>query len=182
MQATAVSREHPVVISKFIEGAKEIEMDCVAKDGQLIMHVISEHVENAGVHSGDATLIQPPQDLDKDTMDKIVLATQKIAQGLRVTGIQRQKHVGCAACSANAAGCIHAGPLNIQLIAKDRDIKVIEANVRASRSFPFVSKALDVNLIELATKVHALTKRLVAGHPLYVVSMALMAPYLTLPI
>ena len=86
-QATAVSREHPVVISKFIEGAKEIEMDCVAKDGQLIMHVISEHVENAGVHSGDATLIQPAQDIDRDTMDKIVAATAKIAQGLRVTGV-----------------------------------------------------------------------------------------------
>ena len=81
-----------MVISKFIEGAKEVEMDCVAKDGQLVMHVISEHVENAGVHSGDATLIQPPQDLDKETMDKIVAATAKIAQGLRVTGMGRLAH------------------------------------------------------------------------------------------
>ncbi|KNC78888.1 protein URA1 [Sphaeroforma arctica JP610] len=127
-QAAEVSREHPVVISKFIENAKEIEMDAVAKDGELIMHVISEHVENAGVHSGDATLIQPPQDLDEKTMSRIVAATAAIAQGLRVTG-----------------------PMNIQFIAKDQTIKVIECNVRASRSFPFVSKTLGVNLIEMAT-------------------------------
>eukprot|EP01134_Creolimax_fragrantissima_P005414 CFRG5414T1 len=127
-QAAEVSRDHPVVVSKFIENAKEIEMDAVAKDGQLIMHVISEHVENAGVHSGDATLIQPPQDLDETTINRIIAATASIAQGLHVTG-----------------------PMNIQFIAKDQTIKVIECNVRASRSFPFVSKTLGVNLIEMAT-------------------------------
>jgi carbamoyl-phosphate synthase/aspartate carbamoyltransferase len=128
-QATAVSREHPVVITKFIEEAKEIEMDAVAKDGKMIMHVISEHVENAGVHSGDATLILPPQDLDPETVRKIHLATEKIGNALNVTG-----------------------PFNIQFMAKDNEIKVIECNVRASRSFPFVSKVLGVDLIEMATK------------------------------
>jgi carbamoyl-phosphate synthase/aspartate carbamoyltransferase len=127
-QAADVSREHPVVISKYIENAKEIEMDAVAKDGKLLMHVISEHVENAGVHSGDATLIQPPQDLDPETIRRIEEATRKIGNALNVTG-----------------------PYNIQFIAKDNDIKVIECNVRASRSFPFVSKVLGVDLIEMAT-------------------------------
>ncbi|KAF0501359.1 carbamoyl-phosphate synth [Gigaspora margarita] len=127
-QATAVSREHPVVISKYIEEAKEIEMDAVALEGKLIMHVISEHVENAGVHSGDATLVLPPQDLDPATVQKIELATQQIGNALNVTG-----------------------PFNIQFIAKNNDIKVIECNVRASRSFPFVSKVLGVDLIEMAT-------------------------------
>lgn len=129
LQAAAVSRDHPVVISKFIEDAKEIEMDAVAKDGKLLMHVISEHVENAGVHSGDATLVLPPQDLDPETVRKIEVATAKIANSLNVTG-----------------------PFNIQFIAKDNEIKVIECNVRASRSFPFVSKVLGVDLIEMATK------------------------------
>ncbi|KAI9598530.1 hypothetical protein BDF19DRAFT_420159 [Syncephalis fuscata] len=128
-QAAAVSREHPVVITKFIEEAKEIEMDAVAKDGKMVMHVISEHVENAGVHSGDATLILPPQDLDPETVRKIRLATEKIGNALNVTG-----------------------PFNIQFMAKDNEIKVIECNVRASRSFPFVSKVLGVDLIEMATK------------------------------
>ncbi|CAG8559147.1 12915_t:CDS:2 [Ambispora leptoticha] len=127
-QATAVSRDHPVVISKYIEEAKEIEMDAVALEGQLVMHVISEHVENAGVHSGDATLVLPPQDLDPETVRKIELATQQIANALNVTG-----------------------PFNIQFIAKNNDIKVIECNVRASRSFPFVSKVFGVDLIEMAT-------------------------------
>ncbi|KAK9447292.1 uncharacterized protein V1518DRAFT_421853 [Limtongia smithiae] len=128
-QAVDVSRDYPVVISKYIENAKEIEMDAVAKDGKMIMHVISEHVENAGVHSGDATLIVPPQDLDPETVRQIEKATQKIGNALNVTG-----------------------PFNIQFIAKDNEIKVIECNVRASRSFPFVSKVLGVDLIELATK------------------------------
>ncbi|RHZ87337.1 hypothetical protein Glove_37g74 [Diversispora epigaea] len=127
-QATAVSREHPVVISKYIEEAKEIEMDAVAVEGKLVMHVISEHVENAGVHSGDATLVLPPQDLDPETVRKIELATQKIGDALNVTG-----------------------PFNIQFIAKNNDIKVIECNVRASRSFPFVSKVMGVDLIEMST-------------------------------
>ena len=104
-------------------------MDAVAKDGKMIMHVVSEHVENAGVHSGDATLIVPPQDLDPETVRRIVEATAKIGKALDITG-----------------------PYNIQFIAKDNDIKVIECNVRASRSFPFVSKVVGVDLIEMATK------------------------------
>ncbi|KAI3320056.1 pyrABCN [Xylariaceae sp. AK1471] len=128
-QAADVSREHPVVITKYIENAKEIEMDAVAKDGTVVGHFISEHVENAGVHSGDATLILPPQDLEKTTIQRIEEATRKIGAKLNVTG-----------------------PFNIQFIAKDNDIKVIECNVRASRSFPFVSKVMGVDLIEMATK------------------------------
>ncbi|KAL1942304.1 hypothetical protein VTO73DRAFT_6368 [Trametes versicolor] len=129
-QATAVSREHPVVITKYIEGAKEIEMDAVAKDGKMVMHYISEHVENAGVHSGDATLIHPPQDLDPETVRRIEDATAKIGNALNVTG-----------------------PYNIQFIAKNNEIKVIECNLRAARSFPFVSKVTGIDAIELATKV-----------------------------
>ena len=130
LQATNVSRDHPVVISKYIEEAKEIEMDAVARDGKMVMHYISEHVENAGVHSGDATLILPPQDLDPETIRKIEVATQKIGQALDVTG-----------------------PYNIQFIAKNNEIKVIECNLRAARSFPFVSKVTGIDAIELATKV-----------------------------
>ncbi|KAH7910796.1 hypothetical protein BJ138DRAFT_67433 [Hygrophoropsis aurantiaca] len=129
-QATAVSRDHPVVITKYIEQAKEIEMDAVAKDGKMIMHFISEHVENAGVHSGDATLIHPPQDLDPSTVRQIEEATAKIGNALNVTG-----------------------PFNIQFIAKNNEIKVIECNLRAARSFPFVSKVTGVDAIEMATKV-----------------------------
>jgi carbamoyl-phosphate synthase/aspartate carbamoyltransferase len=128
-QAAEVSPEHPVVITKYIENAKEIEMDAVAKDGKVVGHFISEHVENAGVHSGDATLILPPQDLSQTTIKRIEEATRKIGDALNVTG-----------------------PFNIQFIAKDNDIKVIECNVRASRSFPFVSKVMGVDLIEMATK------------------------------
>ncbi|KAG8993412.1 hypothetical protein FRB94_010815 [Tulasnella sp. JGI-2019a] len=129
-QATAVSREHPVVISKYIEQAKEIEMDAIARDGKLVMHYVSEHIENAGVHSGDATLVLPPQDLDPETVRRIVDATQKIGNALNVTG-----------------------PFNIQFIAKNNDIKVIECNLRAARSFPFVSKVTGVDAVEMATKV-----------------------------
>jgi carbamoyl-phosphate synthase / aspartate carbamoyltransferase len=128
-QAADVSRDHPVVITKYIENAKEIEMDAVALDGKVVGHFISEHVENAGVHSGDATLICPPQDLEPTTIRRIEEATRKIGAALNVTG-----------------------PFNIQFIAKDNDIKVIECNVRASRSFPFVSKVMGVDLIEMATK------------------------------
>ena len=128
-QAVDVSKDHPVVITKYIEHAKEIEMDAVARDGKMIGHFVSEHVENAGVHSGDATLILPPQDLDPETVRKIEDATRKIGDALNVTG-----------------------PYNIQFIAKDNEIKVIECNVRASRSFPFVSKVMGVDLIEMATK------------------------------
>ena len=131
-QAEDVSRDHPVVITKYIENAKEIEMDAVAKNGKMIGHFVSEHVENAGVHSGDATLIQPPQDLDPETVRRIEDATRKIGDALNVTG-----------------------PFNIQFIAKDNDIKVIECNVRASRSFPFVSKVMGVDLVEMATKAIA---------------------------
>lgn len=128
-QAAEVSRDHPVVITKYIENAKEIEMDAVAKDGVMVGHFISEHVENAGVHSGDATLILPPQDLELTTIKRIEEATRKIGKALNITG-----------------------PYNIQFIAKDNDIKVIECNVRASRSTPFVSKVMGVDLIEMATK------------------------------
>jgi carbamoyl-phosphate synthase/aspartate carbamoyltransferase len=128
-QAAEVSQDHPVVITKYIENAKEIEMDAVARDGSMVGHFISEHVENAGVHSGDATLILPPQDLDPETVRRIEDATRKIGNALNVTG-----------------------PFNIQFIAKDNEIKVIECNVRASRSFPFVSKVMGVDLIEMATK------------------------------
>jgi carbamoyl-phosphate synthase/aspartate carbamoyltransferase len=128
-QAAEVSREHPVVITKYIENAKEIEMDAVAQNGRVVGHFISEHVENAGVHSGDATLILPPQDLEPTTIARIEEATRKIGAALNVTG-----------------------PFNIQFIAKDNDIKVIECNVRASRSFPFISKTMGVDLIEMATK------------------------------
>ncbi|BEI82121.1 hypothetical protein CcaverHIS002_0212810 [Cutaneotrichosporon cavernicola] len=128
--ATQVSRDHPVVISKYIEDAKEIEMDAVAKDGKMVMHYISEHVENAGVHSGDATLVLPPQDLDPETIRKIEVATAKIGAALNVTG-----------------------PYNIQFIAKNNEIKVIECNLRAARSFPFVSKVTGIDAIEIATKV-----------------------------
>ncbi|KAJ2553527.1 Carbamoyl-phosphate synthase [Coemansia sp. RSA 1933] len=128
-QAATMSRDHPVVITKFIEEAKEIDVDAVALDGKLLMHCVSEHVENAGVHSGDATLVQPPQDLDPVTVRKIGEATAAIGQALRVTG-----------------------PYNIQFMAKNNEIKVIECNVRAARSFPFVSKVTGVDLIEMATK------------------------------
>ncbi|KAH9882058.1 hypothetical protein J1614_001230 [Plenodomus biglobosus] len=131
-QAADVSKEHPVVITKYIENAKEIEMDAVARNGAMIGHFISEHVENAGVHSGDATLILPPQDLDPETVRQIEDATRKIGLALNITG-----------------------PYNIQFIAKDNEIKVIECNVRASRSFPFVSKVMGVDLIEMATKAMA---------------------------
>jgi carbamoyl-phosphate synthase/aspartate carbamoyltransferase len=127
-EAAAVSRDHPVVITKYIEEAKEVDMDAVALDGKLIMHVISEHVENAGVHSGDATLVLPPQDLDPETIRKIEVATAKIGRALNITG-----------------------PFNIQFIAKNNEIKVIECNVRAARSSPFVSKVMGVDLIEMAT-------------------------------
>ena len=129
-QAADVSRDHPVVITKYIENAKEIEMDAVARNGVMVGHFISEHVENAGVHSGDATLILPPQDLDPETVRRIEEATAKIANALNVTG-----------------------PFNIQFIAKNNEIKVIECKLRAARSFPFVSKVTGVDAIEMATKV-----------------------------
>uniref|UniRef100_A0A6T6BWQ2 Uncharacterized protein n=1 Tax=Compsopogon caeruleus TaxID=31354 RepID=A0A6T6BWQ2_9RHOD len=129
-EAATVSPNYPVVISKFILEAKEIEVDAVARKGELVMHVVSEHVENAGVHSGDATIVLPPQDLDAITVRKVEEATRKVANELNVTG-----------------------PMNIQFIAKNNEIKVIECNLRASRSFPFVSKTVGLDLARMATKV-----------------------------
>merc|ERR1719410_927011 len=128
-QAAELSSDHPVVISKFILGAKEIEMDAVAVNGKMLNYCISEHVENAGVHSGDATLVVPAQNLYIETMKRVKKTTMKIAAALKITG-----------------------PFNIQYLCKDNDIKVIECNLRASRSFPFVSKTLNVNFIDLATR------------------------------
>ncbi len=128
--ATEVSSKYPVVVSEFIEGAKEIEMDAVAQNGELIVYAISEHVEFAGVHSGDATILFPAQKIYVQTVRRIKQITKKIAKELNITG-----------------------PFNIQFLAKDNDIKVIECNLRASRSQPFVSKVLKINFIELATKV-----------------------------
>lgn len=128
--ATKVSKDYPVVISKFITDAKEIEIDAVADNGKIINYAISEHVENAGIHSGDATIILPAQKLYLETTKRIKKVSRKIASNLQITG-----------------------PFNIQFISKDNEIKVIECNLRASRSFPFVSKTLDVNFIELATNI-----------------------------
>ena len=128
--AATVSQEHPVVVSRFIEHAKEIEFDAVADHGKVIAYAIGEHVEFAGVHSGDATIQFPPQKLYVETVRRIKRISRKIAQELHISG-----------------------PFNIQYLAKDNDVKVIECNLRASRSFPFVSKVLKINLVELATKV-----------------------------
>ncbi len=128
--AANVSEDHPVVVSKFIEHAKEIEMDAVAKDGEIFAYAISEHIEFAGVHSGDATIQFPPQKLYVETVRRIKRISRQIAKALHING-----------------------PFNIQFMARDNDILVIECNLRASRSFPFVSKVLKINLIDLATKV-----------------------------
>jgi carbamoyl-phosphate synthase large subunit len=129
-KASEVSKKYPVVISKFITGAKEIEIDAVADHGKLYCYAISEHVENAGVHSGDATIVLPPQRTYLETMRRVKTITKSIAASLKITG-----------------------PFNIQFIAKDNDVKVIECNLRASRSFPFVSKVFKINFIDLATKI-----------------------------
>ena len=128
--AANVSKKHPVVVSQFIEHAKEVEMDAVAQDGEIIAYAISEHIEFAGVHSGDATIQFPPQKLYVETVRRIKRISREIARELNISG-----------------------PFNIQYLARENDIKVIECNLRASRSFPFVSKVLKINLIELATKV-----------------------------
>ena len=128
--AAEVSKEHPVVVSRFIENAKEVEMDAVAKDGEIIAYAISEHIEFAGVHSGDATIQFPPQKLYVETVKRIKRISRQIAKELHISG-----------------------PFNIQYLARENDIKVIECNLRASRSFPFVSKVLKINLIEIATKI-----------------------------
>lgn len=128
--AADVSKEHPVVVSRFIENAKEVEMDAVAKDGEIVAYAISEHIEFAGVHSGDATIQFPPQKLYVETVKRIKRISRQIAKELHISG-----------------------PFNIQYLARENDIKVIECNLRASRSFPFVSKVLKINLIEIATKI-----------------------------
>lgn len=128
--AANVSEDHPVVVSRFIEHAKEIEMDAVAKNGEIITYAISEHIEFAGVHSGDATIQFPPQKLYVETVRRIKRVSRQIAKELHISG-----------------------PFNIQFMARENDILVIECNLRASRSFPFVSKVLKINLIEIATKV-----------------------------
>ncbi len=128
--AANVSKEYPVVVSEFIEEAKEIEVDAVAKNGELVAYAISEHVEFAGVHSGDATIVFPPQKLYIETMRRVKKIAREIAKALNISG-----------------------PFNMQLLGKNNELKVIECNLRASRSFPFVSKILKVNLIDIATQV-----------------------------
>lgn len=128
--AANVSKKHPVVVSRFLQHAKEVEMDAVAKDGEIIAYAISEHIEFAGVHSGDATIQFPPQKLYVETARRIKKISKQIARELHISG-----------------------PFNIQYLARENDIKVIECNLRASRSFPFVSKVLKINLIELATRI-----------------------------
>ncbi len=128
--AAKVSRQYPVVVSEFIENAKEIEIDAVAKEGEMLAYAISEHIEFAGVHSGDATLVFPAQKIYFETVKRIKKISREIAKELNISG-----------------------PFNMQFLAKDNDIKVIECNLRASRSFPFVSKVLKANFIELATRV-----------------------------
>ncbi|PAV82102.1 hypothetical protein WR25_27009 isoform A [Diploscapter pachys] len=129
-QATVVAKEHPVVVSKFISDAKEIDVDAVAFEGKVLVMAVSEHIENAGIHSGDATLVTPPQDLNKVTLERITEIAHRIAECFNVNG-----------------------PFNMQLIAKDNELKVIECNLRVSRSFPFVSKTLDFDFVALATRV-----------------------------
>ncbi len=128
--ATEVSKQYPVVVSKFLTDAKEIEMDAVAKDGEIVVYAISEHIEFAGVHSGDATIMFPPQKVYVETLRRIKKISRRIAKELKING-----------------------PFNVQFLARDNDIKVIECNLRASRSFPFVSKVLKTNFIEYATKI-----------------------------
>uniref|UniRef100_A0A8C4TUC6 Carbamoyl-phosphate synthase [ammonia], mitochondrial n=1 Tax=Falco tinnunculus TaxID=100819 RepID=A0A8C4TUC6_FALTI len=129
-EATRVSQDHPVVLTKFIEGAREVEMDAVAKSGSVISHAISEHVEDAGVHSGDATLMLPTQTISQGALEKVKAATKKIANAFAISG-----------------------PFNIQFLVQGNNVLVIECNLRASRSFPFVSKTLGVDFIDVATKV-----------------------------
>ena len=128
--AANVSKQHPVVVSQFISSAKEIEMDAVAKDGEIIVYAISEHIEYAGVHSGDATIQFPAQKLYVETVRRLRKVAREIAAALNISG-----------------------PFNIQFLAKNNDIKVIECNLRASRSFPFVSKVLKINFIDIATRI-----------------------------
>ncbi|RXM30006.1 Carbamoyl-phosphate synthase [ammonia], mitochondrial [Acipenser ruthenus] len=129
-EAALVSQEHPVVITKFIEGAREVELDAVAKDGKVLVHAITEHVEDDGVHSGDATLMLPTQTISQGALEKVKSATRKIAKAFEISG-----------------------PFNTQFLVKGNDVMVIECNLRASRSFPFVSKTIGVDFIDVATRV-----------------------------
>lgn len=129
LKAARISKDAPVVITKFEQGAKEVEIDAVAHKGKVLIYAISEHVENAGVHSGDATIVLPPQKLYLETIRRIKMSMKKIAKELKITG-----------------------PFNIQFLAKNNEIKVIECNLRASRSFPFASKVTGYNFIEVAVK------------------------------
>uniref|UniRef100_A0A8C6P8A5 carbamoyl-phosphate synthase (ammonia) n=1 Tax=Nothobranchius furzeri TaxID=105023 RepID=A0A8C6P8A5_NOTFU len=129
-EATQVSQQHPVVITKFIRGAREVEVDAVAKNGKVLVHATTEHVEDAGVHSGDATLMLPTQSISQGALEKVKIATRKIAQAFEISG-----------------------PFNTQFLVKGNDVMVIECNLRASRSFPFVSKTIGVDFISVATKV-----------------------------
>merc|ERR1719238_684902 len=128
--AAVVSRDYPVVISKYIRGAKEVELDAVGQEGELLNYAIAEHVENAGVHSGDASLLLPAQKLFVETHRRVKLIGQKLARALKISG-----------------------PFNIQFICKENEVKVIECNLRASRSLPFISKTYNVNFVDLATRV-----------------------------
>merc|ERR1711920_108989 len=128
--AAVVSRDYPVVISKYISGAKEVELDAVAQNGTLLNYAIAEHVENAGVHSGDASLLLPAQKLFVETHRRVKQIGQKKCRALKISG-----------------------PFNIQFICKENEVKVIECNLRASRSMPFISKTYNVNFIDLATRV-----------------------------
>merc|ERR1711920_387433 len=128
--AAVVSREYPVVISKYIQGAKEVELDAVASNGELLNYAIAEHVENAGVHSGDASLLLPAQKLFVETHRRVKQIGQKICRALKISG-----------------------PFNVQFICKENEVKVIECNLRASRSMPYISKTYNVNFIELATRI-----------------------------
>lgn len=129
-EAARVSQEHPVVITKFVEGAREVEMDAVAKNGKVLTHAITEHVEDAGVHSGDATLMLPTQTISQGALEKVKIATRKIAKAFEISG-----------------------PFNVQFLVKGNDVMVIECNLRASRSFPFASKTIGIDFIDVATKV-----------------------------
>merc|ERR1711972_1237771 len=125
-----VSRDYPVVISRYIQNAKEVELDAVGQEGELLNYAIAEHVENAGIHSGDASLLLPAQKLFVETHRRVKQIGQKICRALKISG-----------------------PFNVQFICKENEVKVIECNLRASRSMPYISKTYNVNLIELATRV-----------------------------
>ncbi|XP_055959213.1 carbamoyl-phosphate synthase [ammonia], mitochondrial [Patella vulgata] len=141
-EAAQISKEYPVVITKFYVGAREVEMDAVAKDGKVVAHAICEHVENAGVHSGDATLMLPTQTISLTALDTIRDITRKIGKRFEISG-----------------------PFNMQFLVKDNDVKIIELNLRASRSCPFVSKTIGTDFIDTATKVMLNEKLPIADLP-----------------